>query len=80
MCACRSGKPRWVTSSQEESSEGGETPTSRRHQVIDYHDLHKVRGITDLRRAIIAAERNNSLPSLVDEARCVPHPGRPVLP
>lgn len=49
--------------------DNADTPNSRRHQVIDFADLHKLRGITDLRRAIIAAERNNSLPSLVDEAR-----------
>ena len=38
-------------------------------QVIAFSELHKVRGVTDLRRAIIQAEKDRSLPSLVHQAR-----------
>ena len=38
-------------------------------QVIAFAELHKVRGVTDLRRAIIQAEKNQSLPRIVQQAR-----------
>ena len=41
-------------------------------QIIAFADLHKVRGVTDLRRAIIQAEKDRSLPSLVHQARYCP--------
>lgn len=72
---CGNGRPQWAAGSPSKACDDDSeapVPSSQRHQIIDFSDLHKVRGITDLRRAIIAAERNNSLPSLVDEARYSP--------
>ena len=43
-------------------------------QVIAFADLHKVRGVTDLRRAIIQAEKDHSLPRIVQQARCASQP------
>ncbi|KAK9786901.1 hypothetical protein WJX73_004202 [Symbiochloris irregularis] len=50
-------------------SAGEDSPDTCRRNVIEFKELHKVRAILNLRRAMLAASRSHSLEDLVQEAR-----------